>query len=134
MATEQEKESMATESASLKSDVVFDQMKQHLETDAGKEIVKNTGLVYEFHIAPEKLGYNEIIYTVDLKKGEVTKGPYKGGNPDATFSFKDDDFVEIVLGKLNPQLAFMSGKIKIKGSLSAAQKFSPDIFLKLVKI
>ncbi|MED6157771.1 sterol carrier protein 2 [Stylosanthes scabra] len=125
---------MASESANLKSDAILDQMKHHLSTEAGKEIVKKTGLVYEFHIAPEKIGDNEVIYTVDLKKGKVTKGPYEGGKPDATFSFKDDDFVNIVLGKMNPQLAFMRGTIKIKGSLSAAQKFSPNIFPKPAKM
>lgn len=34
-------------------------------------------------------------------------GPYEGGKPDATFSFKDDDFVKIATGKMNPQIAFM---------------------------
>ena len=112
----------------------MDQMKQHLSTDAGKEIVKKIGLVYQIQIAPKKIGYNEVIYTVDLKKGEVTKGPYEGGKPDATFSFKDEDFVKVALGKMNPQLAFMRGAMKIKGSLSAAQKFTPDIFPKPAKM
>ncbi|MED6145944.1 sterol carrier protein 2 [Stylosanthes scabra] len=125
---------MASESANLKSDAIMDQMKQHLSTDAGKELLKKIGLVYQIQIAPKKLGYNEVIYTVDLKKGEVTKGPYEGGKPDATFSFKDDDFVKVALGKMNPQLAFMRGAMKIKGSLSAAQKFTPDIFPKPAKM
>ena len=34
-------------------------------------------------------------------------GPYEGGKPDATFSFKDEDFVKISTGKMNPQIAFM---------------------------
>lgn len=34
-------------------------------------------------------------------------GPYEGGKPDATFSFKDEDFVKVALGKMNPQIAFM---------------------------
>lgn len=96
-------------------------------------------------------------------------GPYEGGKPDATFSFKDEDFVKVALGKMNPQLAFMRynltmfffylpksnsfssflcihvlvfdvvvngcrGAMKIKGSLSAAQKFTPDIFPKPSKM
>ncbi|KAK7859663.1 hypothetical protein CFP56_004751 [Quercus suber] len=78
----------------LKSDVLMEQMKQHLSSDAGKQLVKKINLVYQINIAPKKLGFNEVVYTVDLKKGEVTKGPYEGGKPDATFSFKDDDFVK----------------------------------------
>jgi hypothetical protein len=96
-------------------------------------------------------------------------GPYEGGKADATFSFKDEDFVKVALGKMNPQIAFMRfdistrdlfpffflrfdfslfihslvsvvvayeyrGAMKIKGSLSAAQKFTPDIFPKPSKM
>ncbi|KAL0017394.1 hypothetical protein SO802_004463 [Lithocarpus litseifolius] len=118
----------------LKSDALMEQMKQHLASDAGKQLTKKINLVYQINIAPKKLGFNEAVYTVDLKKGEVTIGPYEGGKPDATFSFKDDDFVKVALGKMNPQIAFMRGAMKIKGSLSAAQKFTPDIFPKPSKM
>ncbi|CAL0323783.1 unnamed protein product [Lupinus luteus] len=121
-------------SDNLKSEAILDQMKKHLATDAGKTLAKKIGLVYQFRIAPKKLGFDEVVYTVDLKKGEVIKGPYEGGKPDSTFSFKDEDFVKISLGKLNPQIAFMRGAMKIKGSLSAAQKFTPDIFPKPAKL
>ncbi|XP_047156474.1 sterol carrier protein 2 [Vigna umbellata] len=122
------------DSSNLKSDAIMEQMKQHFATDAGKKLAEKIGLVYQFHIAPKKLGFDEVVYTVDLKKGEVTKGLYEGGKPDASFSFKDEDFVKIALGKMNPQIAFMRGAMKIKGSLSAAQKFTPDIFPKPSKL
>ncbi|KAF8660843.1 hypothetical protein HU200_057433 [Digitaria exilis] len=123
-------------------------MRLHLATDAGKEITKKVGLVYQLNIAPKvrltssrnlplttllKLGVDEEIFVVDLKKGEVTKGPY-AGKPDATFSFTDNDFLGIATGKTNPQIAFIRGAIKIKGSISAAQKFTPDIFPKPAKL
>uniref|UniRef100_A0A1J3H4W1 Non-specific lipid-transfer protein-like n=2 Tax=Noccaea caerulescens TaxID=107243 RepID=A0A1J3H4W1_NOCCA len=123
---------MATNS--LKSDAIMDLMKQHLSSDAGKELTKKIGLVYQINIAPKKLGFEEVSYIVDLKKGEVTKGKYEGGKVDATFSFKDDDFVKVSTGKMNPQIAFIRGAMKIKGSLSAAQKFTPDIFPKPSKL
>ncbi|XAR64035.1 Propanoyl-CoA C-acyltransferase [Bertholletia excelsa] len=118
----------------FKSDALMEQMKRHLATDAGKELTKKIGLVYQLNIAPKKIGFNEEIYVVDLKKGEVKKGPYEGGKPDATFSFTDNDFLKIAAGKMNPQIAFMRGAMKIKGSLSAAQKFTPDIFPKHSKM
>ncbi|KAK1407611.1 hypothetical protein QVD17_39231 [Tagetes erecta] len=121
-------------SSDLKSAALMDQMNTHFTTDAGKALTKKIGLVYQIHIAPKKMGFNEEIYVVDLKKGEVTKGPYEGGKPDATFSFTDEDFYKIATGKMNPQIAFMRGKMKVKGSLSAAQKFTPDIFPKPSKI
>ncbi|ESR48013.1 Sterol carrier protein 2 [Citrus sinensis] len=122
------------DSTQLKSDALLEQMKQHLSTDAGKAVVKKLGLVYQINIAPKKMGFDEVTYTVDLKKGEVTKGSYEGGKPDATFTFKDDDFVKVATGKMNPQIAFMRGLMKVKGSLSAAQKFTPDLFPKPSKM
>lgn len=122
------------DSTQLKSDALLEQMKLHLATDAGKEITKKIGLVYQINIAPKKIGFDEVTYIVDLKKGEVTKGPYEGGKPDATFSFKDEDFIKVATGKMNPQIAFMRGAMKIKGSLSAATKFTPDIFPKPSKM
>uniref|UniRef100_A0A5B7CC17 Putative non-specific lipid-transfer protein-like n=1 Tax=Davidia involucrata TaxID=16924 RepID=A0A5B7CC17_DAVIN len=121
-------------STQLKSDAIMEQMKLHLATDTGKELTKKINLVYQINIAPKKIGFNEETYVVDLKKGEVTKGPYEGGKADATFSFKDEDFIKVATGKMNPQIAFMRGAMKIKGSLSAAQKFTPDIFPKPSKM
>lgn len=37
----------------------------------------------------------------------MNSGAYEGGKADATFSFKDDDFVKVAMGKMNPQIAFM---------------------------
>ncbi|KAK9109205.1 hypothetical protein Sjap_017265 [Stephania japonica] len=119
--------------STLKSAALLDQMKLHLSSDAGKGLVKKIGLVYQLNIAPKKIGFEEEVFVVDLKKGEVTKGPYEG-KPDATFSFKDEDFIKIATGKMNPQMAFMRGAMKIKGSISAAQKFTPDIFPKPSKL
>lgn len=109
------------------------QMQQHLLTDAGKHTLAKVGLVYQFVIAPKKLGKDEEMFVVDLKNGKVYKGSLEG-KPDATFSFVDDDFVAISSGKLNPQMAFIRGKMKVKGSMSAAQKFTPDIFPKPAKL
>ena len=46
----------------------------------------------------------------------------------------DDDFVQLALGKLNPQTAFMKGKMKIKGNMKAALKFKPDMIPKDAKL
>ncbi|CAA7401609.1 unnamed protein product [Spirodela intermedia] len=122
-----------TSGSGLKSAALLEQMRLHMETDAGKELTKKVGLVYQLNISPKKIGQNEEIYVVDLKKGEVTKGPYEG-RPDVTFSFVDSDFLAVGTGKLNPQMAFLRGAMKIKGSITAAQKFTPDIFPKPSKL
>ncbi|KQK01754.1 non-specific lipid-transfer protein-like 1 [Brachypodium distachyon] len=121
------------EESKLKAARLLLQMRDHLATDAGKELAEKVGFVYQLNISPKKLGVDEEIFVVDLKKGAVSKGPYEG-KPDATFTFTDDDFLAISSGKLNPQMAFIRGKLKIKGSISAAQKFTPDIFPKPSKL
>jgi 3-hydroxyacyl-CoA dehydrogenase/3a,7a,12a-trihydroxy-5b-cholest-24-enoyl-CoA hydratase len=40
----------------------------------------------------------------------------------------DDDFDKVCKGTLNPQIAFMQGKMKIKGNMSSASKFTPELF------
>ncbi|OAY22924.1 sterol carrier protein 2 [Manihot esculenta] len=122
---------MATE---LKSDFLFDHLRRFLETDEGTKRRKKINFVYRFNIAPKKMGIDEVTYTVNLKTGEVIKGPYEGGEPDATFHMKDEDFINLVERKMNPQMAFMRGAVKIKGNLSAATKFTLDIFPKPSKL
>jgi len=39
--------------SSLKSAQLLDQMRLHLATDAGKELTKKVGLVYQLNIAPK---------------------------------------------------------------------------------
>ncbi|KAE8798450.1 Peroxisomal multifunctional enzyme type 2 [Hordeum vulgare] len=61
----------------------------HLATDAGKEISNKVGFVYQLNISPKKMGVDEEIFVVDLKKGAVSTGKYEG-TPDASFTFTDD--------------------------------------------
>lgn len=42
----------------------------------------------------------------------------------------DADFYKMCLGKLNPQMAFIRRKMKIKGNFRKASVFTPDLFPK----
>ncbi|RQS26488.1 MULTISPECIES: SCP2 sterol-binding domain-containing protein [unclassified Burkholderia] len=46
---------------------------------------------------------------------------------DTTITIGQKDFQDLVAGKLNPPVAFMQGKIKIKGDPSAALQWLPVI-------
>ena len=72
--------------------------------------------------------------TIDLKNGtgSITMG--KIGNADATFVMLDEDFIKVIDGTLSGNEAFRTGKMKIKGSIEAALKFTPDIFPKDAKL
>jgi putative sterol carrier protein len=43
-------------------------------------------------------------------------------SPTTTFVMKGDDYVKMVNGDLNGQMAFMTGKMKIKGAIPMAMK------------
>ena len=113
---------------SLKTAVLFDKMKPHLAT-SGADAVKKVKAVFHFDIAEHK-GKEPVSWTVDLKNGNGSIQEGKQGKADATFSLLDNDAVDLFSGKLNPQTAFMQGKLKIKGNMQAAMRFTPDIFPK----
>jgi len=58
---------------------------------------------------------------VDLKNGDgsVTAADEKA---DCTIIVDDQDFADMAAGKLDPQKAFFSGKMKIKGNIMLSQK------------
>ena len=82
------------------------------------DVVSKINAVYQFNIS----GPNGGAWSVDCTKpgGEVTPGQTDGAK--CTVSANDADFLNIVNGKLNPQMAFMSGKLKIQGDMGLAMK------------
>ena len=114
----------------LKSDEIFHLIKNYLGSDEGKKLVQKTAAVFQFDITTKKGGEVVKTWTIDLKNAN---GACKEGPPeayDALFTMTDDDFQQVCLGNLNPQMAFVQGKMKIKGSMGKASKFTPDLFPK----
>jgi putative sterol carrier protein len=60
-------------------------------------------------------------WTVDVNEGKlnVTEG---GDNADTTISVSEENFEKLISGDLNPTTAYMTGKLKVKGDMSAAMK------------
>jgi len=63
---------------------------------------------------------------VDAPDGgsRLVKGP-PSEKPDLTVTVNDANFAQLVMGKLNPQQAFLMRKIKISGSMGMAMKLQP---------
>ena len=112
----------------LKSDSIFAMMTAYLEGGHGAPLIPKVSAVFGFNILKKKGAKPSLVYTIDMKNGQGKCYPGKADKTDATFTVTDDDFEKICLGKLQPQIAFMQGKMKIGGNMSKASKFTPDLF------
>ena len=103
--------------------------KQYFEEKIAKklqdkpEISKAVNASYEFNITGDTGG----VWTVDLTKepGVVSAG--STGAAKCVVTCAAADFLNITSGKMNPQMAFMSGKLKIKGDMGLAMKLQKVI-------
>ncbi|XP_034759301.2 peroxisomal multifunctional enzyme type 2 isoform X1 [Acipenser ruthenus] len=110
----------SVQAGGLQSDLVFAEIGRRIK-DVGKDLVKTVNAVFQWEITKD--GNNAAQWTIDLKNGSGLL--YKGApqaKADVTFSLSDEDFMEVVLGKLNPQKAFFAGKLKVKGNIMLSQK------------
>jgi putative sterol carrier protein len=82
------------------------------------DVVSKIDAVYQFNISGPSGGQ----WSVDCTKpgGVIATGTAPAAK--CTVSCADGDFLNIVNGKLNPQMAFMAGKLKIQGDMGLAMK------------
>lgn len=106
----------------------FGLMKLYLELGEGKDIVNKVKGTYQFDIVAKKGGPVLGSWEINLKDGQGYVKEGKAPKYDALFQMTDKDFDLVCQGKLDPQMAFVQGKMKIKGNMSKATKFTPDLF------
>uniref|UniRef100_A0A8C4R1W2 Hydroxysteroid dehydrogenase-like protein 2 n=1 Tax=Eptatretus burgeri TaxID=7764 RepID=A0A8C4R1W2_EPTBU len=84
-----------------------------------EEAVQNTRGLYQFELTGSHPG----TWFLDLKNGAGSTGCGSApSSPDVHMFLSSEDFVKMFTGHLKPTMAFMTGKLKIKGDMGLALK------------
>lgn len=95
---------------------IFEQMKAKAESNSAKLSTLNAP--YQFNLTGEDGGTFHAVF----ESGTMDIGPGPAAAPGCTVTMSAGDFADLVAGKLNPTMAFMSGKLKISGDMGLAMK------------
>ncbi|KAF0227519.1 MAG: putative sterol carrier protein [bacterium] len=82
------------------------------------EIAGNLNATYLFDVSGSTGGK----WTLEIKDGKCELKTGTHSNPSVTISISDQDWLAIHEGKLNSQMAFMMGKLRVAGDMSLAMK------------
>jgi putative sterol carrier protein len=94
------------------------------------------GLAAKLAAKPEKLAGMDCVYqfrvgasaySVSMKAGKAEVAAGEAATPNCTVTMAESDFLELVTGKLNGQMAFLTGKLKVAGDMGLALKLGSFI-------
>lgn len=82
------------------------------------EAAGNLNATYLFDVS----GANGGKWTLEIKNGKCELKAGSCSSPSVTISIAEQDWLAIYKGKLNSQMAFMMGKLRVSGDMSLAMK------------
>jgi len=98
---------------------VFDGMRQSFQANKAKGVHAR----YQWELSGPQGGQ----WWIDVNDGTYKMGKGKIDNPSVTFITSDADWVAMSNGKLKGTWAFMTGRLKVRGSQAVARKLN-EIF------
>lgn len=93
---------------------IFEEMVKHFNPGAAGSMA----VIYQFDISGPNGG--KWALKIENAKCDLVVGGVD--NPSVVISLSDEDWLAIREGKLNSQMAFMQGKLKISGDMNIAMK------------
>lgn len=93
----------------------FDSLEGKLAKDPSR--LAGMNCVFQFKVGGE--GYH-----VDVADGKPVVAQGDAASPDCVVTVAENDFLDLLTGKLNGQMAFMMGKLKVAGDMGLALKLA----------
>lgn len=109
-------------SSGNKCDIIFNLIDSRMRDEP--ELLEQLKAVFQYNITRD--GKHIATWTTDTKHdiAVYNSEPRNNIKPDCTVTVDDDDFIKIMVGKLNPQRAFIMGKLNVKGNVLLLQKLN----------
>lgn len=83
-----------------------------------KDKIQGMDCTYQFNITGDEGGE----WYVTVQNGDAAVAQGTAENANITLTLTDENFKDLVTGKLNGQTAFLTGKLKIQGDMTLAMK------------
>ena len=100
------------------ADVTVQDIFREMPNRFNKDAAKGMDAVIQFKLTGDGGGdYHAII-----KEGTIAVQEGTHASPKMTMTMAAKDYVDLTIGKLNGQMAFMQGKLKIAGDMGLAMK------------